>query len=269
MKNTLCLIAALLVCTVISQAQKLPKFQEVSVYAPANVKIDGKTTEWKTLQAFNTRTSIYYTLANDNEKLYLIVKATDPLTIRKIISGGITLTLNSDKEADHNQPIAITFPLFSKKNWPVINLRDKPKFAKDSAVYRKQLDSFMRASNQQLAERSKEIKLKGAQGLSDSLVSIYNDEGIKAASLFDRDISYVTELAIPFKNLGLAFNGQMQFRYNVRLNGSDYSEGTTIEMIEGGVRVSSNNPHGSSSIPDMQYIYNPTDFSGNYTLVKK
>lgn len=252
-------------------AQKLPKLQEVSVYAPANVKIDGKATEWKTLQAFNTRTNIYFTLANDNDKLYLVVKAADVLTIRKIIAGGITLTINPDKEADHNNAIAVTYPLFSKKNWPVINLRDKPKLDKDSVQYRKQLDSFMRASNQQLAERSKEIKLKGAPGLTDSLVSVYNDEGIKAASQFDRDINYVTELAVPFKYLGLAFNGQKQFRYNIKLNGSNYSEGTTVEYIEGGVRVSSDGPRGSrsSSIADMQYIYAPTDLSGNYTLIKK
>ena len=36
------------------QAQKLPNKQEISFRAPANVKIDGKATEWGDFKAYNS-----------------------------------------------------------------------------------------------------------------------------------------------------------------------------------------------------------------------
>jgi hypothetical protein len=248
-------------------AQKLPKTQEGSVRAPANAKMDGKIMEWGNLQAYNSSIGIYFTLANDDDKLYLVIKAIDQLVIRKIIAGGISLTINSDTELQHNKSVTITYPLFGQKNWPTISVKDRP-MVKDSNIYHLQIDSFIKASNQQLGNRSKEIKVLGDTGLEDTLVSVYNQEGIKAVSQFDRQINYVYELAIPFKYLGLSFKKQLQFRYKIQLNGSSFAEGTIVEEIEGGTRT---RWYGSThaSMEDMQFIRYPTNLWGNYTLVKK
>jgi hypothetical protein len=227
MKPYLLLVSCFSIATTF--AQKLPKIQEVSVRA-VNTKIDGKITEWGKLQAYNSNVGIYFTVANDDDKLYLVVKAIDPLVIRKIIAGGISLIINSDAETDHNKPITITYPLFGQKNWPAVNVKDKPAL-KDSGSNHLQIDSFIRASNQQLGNRSKEIKVLGAAGL-DTLISVYNQEGIKAVSQFDHQMNYVYELAIPLKYLSLSFIKQLQLRYKIQLNGSNFAEGTIVEELK-------------------------------------
>jgi len=55
------------------------------------VRIDGKITEWGNFQAYNPATEISYTMANDNDKLYLVCSATQPEVIQKIIEGGINI----------------------------------------------------------------------------------------------------------------------------------------------------------------------------------
>ncbi len=54
-----------------AQAQKLPNIQEASVWAPANVKVDARLTDWgEQLQAYNKTVGVNYTLANDDKNLY-------------------------------------------------------------------------------------------------------------------------------------------------------------------------------------------------------
>jgi len=75
-------------------AQKLPALQKESLYAPANIKIDGKATEWDNkFQAYNAANSIFYTLSNDDKNLYLVVFTSENEALSKIIYGGITLTV--------------------------------------------------------------------------------------------------------------------------------------------------------------------------------
>jgi len=68
-----------------THAQTLPKVQEASLRAPDNIKIDGKPTEWNNqFQAYNTATDLFYTIANDDQNLYLVIQAKKPLSISKI-----------------------------------------------------------------------------------------------------------------------------------------------------------------------------------------
>jgi len=266
MKIKIRVLIPLCLCTATLFAQKLPKIQEASLRIPDNVKIDGKSTEWDNkFQAYNNSTDIFYTIANDDEKLYLIIQATDPIIIRKIIAGGITLTINSTGDKK-DKGVAITYPIFEKKNWPIINWKNKPKVTNKTTDNGKLLDSFMYAGNKQLADKSKEIKVFGIKGL-DTLISVYNEDGIRAASLFDHQIAYTYELAVPLKYLALSGDDQNKFSYNIRVNGSESIEGATVKHIEGGTLVTGGN--GSISAVDAQYMLDPTDFTGSYILAKK
>ncbi|GAB3923228.1 hypothetical protein [Mucilaginibacter myungsuensis] len=259
--TTQTLLIGTVLLPLLSVAQRLPKIQETGLRAPANIKIDGRATEWgDKFQAYNNSTQVFYTLANDKDNLYLVVQATDQMVGRKIIAGGITFKiLTADKGT-----ILVTYPLFSSKNWPVIGLRDKADLLKEPAKNAARIDSFKLAANQQFSLRSKEIKITGGKGLSDSLLSVYNDEGIKVAAEFDQKLNYTYELAIPLKYLDLHGNA---FTYTLQLNGSSFAEGNTIEDIEGGTRV---NGISGKLVPmaDMQFMRYPTNCSGKYTLVK-
>jgi uncharacterized protein YpmB len=106
----MCIFFTTLVSTVI--AQKLPNIQQANIYAPAHLKIDGIANEWNNqFQAYNKTVDIYYSIANDDSNLYLIVRAKNEDIIEKISKGGITLTIG--KKSENN--VAITFPMYDEK----------------------------------------------------------------------------------------------------------------------------------------------------------
>jgi len=253
-----------------AHAQKLPKVQDASLRAPQTIKADGKATEWNNqFMAFNNITEVYYSLANDDTNLYFVLHATDALVMRKIIAGSITFTINSaKKEIDKDHNISVTYPVFDRKNWPAINLREKPIVSKDSIISHIRVDSFMYAVNTQIKDKAKQIKVLGIAAVSDTLVSIYNEYGIQAAALFDHQINYTYELAIPLKYLGLATANPVKFNYNVHLNGSNIVEGVSLTPEPNGntiMRIMTKTP--PSGI-EFQYMRYPTDFWGEYTLAK-
>src|SRR5476651_1199450 len=103
-------------------AQKLPNVQQTSLRAPANIKIDGKTTEWDNqFQAYNRATDVFYTLSNDDSNLYLIIQATDEDIIRKIINGHVSFTISKSGKKSDQDAAVITYPVFDRKDKPSIN----------------------------------------------------------------------------------------------------------------------------------------------------
>jgi len=86
MSNPLIITFLLAMLVLGSNAQKLPAVQKESVWAPITVKIDGKAAEWgNKFQAYNSSTEIYYTISNDDNNLYLAIKAVDPDIINKFL----------------------------------------------------------------------------------------------------------------------------------------------------------------------------------------
>jgi len=247
---------ALLCASIVSSAfaQRLPKVQAAALRAPAGVKIDGNAAEWGTLKAFNNATEIFYTMANDNNNLYLVIQAKENLVVRKILAGGITLTINPTAK----DKIKVTYPVFDQNDGAYINLR----FAPEILAKTGRSDSLMALNNKKLDVKAKEIRTRGIKGV-DTLISVYNTDGIKASGQFDDKLTYTYELAIPLKHLGLEVDGNAKFEYNITLNGSAHTEGSSVENIEGGVRS-----NGSVPVKDMMFFWTPTDFTGTYNLAK-
>src|ERR1700761_2163502 len=107
-KYLLAMFISLLVFNI--YAQKLPSVQTISIYAPTNIKIDGKATEWDNkFQAHNNAIGVSYTIANDEENLYLSIQASDRSIITRVIAGGVTLTIKKEKKTDD---IRITYPTY-------------------------------------------------------------------------------------------------------------------------------------------------------------
>jgi hypothetical protein len=251
--------------TLATVAQKLPNKQAPPVFAPANVKIDGKPTEWGAqLQAYNKATELFYTIANDNENLYLTVQATEPLIARKIIAGGLTLTISSSDKTKKTEKATITYPVFDGKNPPNINLKKNT-----DDMFQLEYDIYIYELNEAFVKKSKEIKLSGISAINDTLISVYNDHKIKAMGAFNDKKHYTYELALPLKYIRPLINNLSTINYNITLNGSTYLEGARIEYLEGGgIRITS--PGTSApSMADMKAASSPTDFSGEYTLAKK
>jgi len=231
-------------------AQTLPKIQESSLRAPDNIKIDGKASEWNDqLQAYNTATDLFYTIANDDKNLYLIIQAKKALPVTKIGQKGITFTIQRSGKKEYNDGMGITYPT-TKLTFIFLAGPYNPATA----------DSLMLKSNNLIRDMVKDIRVTGIKDI-DTSISVYNEQGIKAVCLFDNKRVLTYELAIPLKVLGLSLNDPIKFAYNVRLNGLSMSNPQFNDTENAMAREAL-----SRATAMMSAV---TDFWGEYTLAKK
>jgi hypothetical protein len=251
-------------------AQKLPSVQQTGLRTPANIKIDGKTTEWGEFKARNTATDVYYTIANDDKKLYLVIHAEQGTVASRAAVGGIRLLVQTNGSKSMQDAKGIKFPFFEKGFrivFPVKKIGEVNTPAEG--------DSIMKVYNQRIASNVKWIYTKGIAGV-DSVIAVYNDRGIEAAGAFDQNRGYTCEMAIDLALLGLYAENAKPFTYNITINPA----GPGKMSMPGFTLVSGNNADGSK-MTDAQFaafntdfqnrnniIYATTDFWGEYTLAK-
>jgi hypothetical protein len=264
------LLLPALLFSIIANAQRLPKIQTTSVLAPADIKIDGKPTEWNNkFQAFNRTTEVYYTLSNSATKLYLTIQSNERRIIRKIISNGITLTILADPKQNKGG-LAVTFPVYAKTERPVfLNLKSPFETVKDTNRNNAMSDSVMIGYNAVLVSRLKTIGIIGEPSIADSTLSIFNMEGFKATARFDAKLVYTYELAIPLSYIKFAADKPGTFKYTLQVNGPPGD----VSVIDNGRRMVYTAGDGSQVNigypgPDNLGFANPTYFSGVYTLAK-
>lgn len=264
-----------------SQAQKLKDVQEISLAAPANIKVDGRNTEWNdTFEAENKRTGIFYTISNDDKNLYLVIKSTDVATNTKILAGGITLAINTDGKRKEKESITLTYPLVVRPNQGGGQRGGRRQGmgaimgGGERGASAEQRDSAMAVMQKRQLSQVKEIKISGFKKTTDTLVSIYNDKGIKAFASIGNDKAFFYELAIPLDELGISANAPKEFAYNIKLNGLHLPG---LDGGGGGGRRGGGgfgggrggNFGGRGSGIDFQALMSPTDFWGKYTLSSK
>ncbi|MES2827992.1 MAG: hypothetical protein V4687_07555 [Bacteroidota bacterium] len=308
-KHTLCLavLSGLAISNQV-QAQKVTELQEVSIFAPQLTKADGKNNEWDAAAfSVNKRTSISYLISNDDKNLYLAVKSTDVANNSKIMAGGITFSVNPDGKKKEKESITLTYPLINRAQFRRGQggpggqggerriVMGGPAgggmggFGGGNTLTAKQRDSMMAGMQKTQLAQVKEIKIKGFKKTTDTLVSIYNEQGIKAAASIDKDNVFFYEAAIPLEELGMTVNDAKEFAYNVKLNGlqipgMDFGGGggnfgggggggggggqVRVEM-RGGGGGGGNFGGGGRGGMDFQALISPTDFWGKYTLTKK
>ena len=258
-------------------AQKLPNVQQISLRVPANIKMDGKATEWgDKFQAYNIATELYYTIANDSKKLYLIAKTDDQKVFNNIINGGIRINIQKANNKTDAGALGVKYPYLEKGKLVLFTLHKKGEIPPPKELADHIADSVMTASNKKLATNIKWIYTNGLAGV-DSILAIYNEKGIEAAGAFDVKKSYTCELAIDLKLLGLSAENASKFAYHITVNAepNKFSMGQFF-----GRTISGTNGDGSpmtqaqldASTERMQKTANDitatTDFWGEYTLAK-
>ncbi|MCC8423367.1 hypothetical protein [Mucilaginibacter sp. UR6-11] len=226
--------------------------QKPGLRAPINIKIDGKLTEWNNkLKEYSNHTQFYYAISNDDRYLYLTVQATDDFIINRILKGGITLTINKSGTKKDPDGIHISYPIV---DYFKIHQKNAPQIKKGATAA--SVDSFVNVINTRLEQKLKMIRVIGIKNI-DSLISIYNLDGIKAASQIDDKIHYNLEIAVSLKNLGLDINSPAKFMYQVMINEVAVTDLTPKNQKPGEIYVSITLPGQLA-----------TDFWGEYTLVR-
>lgn len=272
-----------------SFAQKLPDVQTSSVAAPSNIKIDGKALEWnETFAAENKRTEVYYTIANDDKNLYLLLKSSSSANAGKIIAGGITFTINTSGKKREKDAFSLTYPLIKRttgaRPGQGANRQGAGQggFQNRAQQTQEQRDSATLAQRKTQLATVKEIKVSGFKNITDTLISIYNEYGIKAVGLFDAKGDFVYEVAIPLSLLELSATDNKELMYQLKLNGQ--SNGGFGNGNNGGRTFAGNGGNGGGNFAgargntgggftggssNAQDMASPTDFWGKYTLSKK
>ncbi|MCC8425448.1 hypothetical protein [Mucilaginibacter sp. UR6-11] len=250
---------------------KLKSIQSTSVWAVPNVKIDGNLTEWKDdFQAYNKAVKLYYTLANDEKYLYLVVKSTDPTNNAKIAAGGITLNINTADKKNDKDAFSLTYPVVNRAGGGrgrggFGGGRNGGAILSDSAA-----KAATEEAHKQFISAAKEIKVLGFKEITDTLISIYNEYSIKSLVGYDEQGNLTYEMAVPLKELGLSANDPKEFTYQLLLSG--ISAPTTSGFGGGGggrSRGGRGGAGGGRNNIDYQELIAPTDFWGKYTLAKK
>lgn len=250
-------------------AQKPPAEQKGSVRVPPTIKIDGKANEWDNkFQAYSNHTELYYTLANDDNNLYLIIRAAIPAIVRRAINGSITLTINTSGRKNNKGAAAITFPVFEKNNRFTAPFIRQGKF--DAYKPQSWPDSLVAVANRDFNNKAKLVQVTGIKGI-DTLISVYNADGIKTAASFDNNAAYTYELSVPLKALGLSVANASKFIYQIKINDVE-THGIQILMNDGTAGdASATNMANIKNIsigPGAQMGQAATDFWGEYTLAK-
>lgn len=265
-------------------AQKVTELQEVSVKAPHAVKIDGKNFEWQDVNfSANKRTNLSYIMSNDDKNLYLVIKSADVPNNMKILAGGITFSINPDGKKKEKESIKLTYPIIQRPARGSGGNRGQFRsmggaMGGGGQPDTKQRDSMMAAMQKTQLAQAKEIKIHGFKTTKDTLVSIYNEFGIKAFANIEKDNSFFYEIGIPLEALGIAPGSASEFAYNIKVNGLQ------LQGLDGGFSGGRGNfggggggggfrPGGGGggmrSGIDFQDMMSPTDFWGKYILVKK
>ncbi|QKJ30293.1 hypothetical protein HQ865_11140 [Mucilaginibacter mali] len=270
--RTVYLLISFACLLVVSKAdcQKLPNIQPSGLRAPANLKIDGKATEWgNQLQAYNKSTNVYYTIANDDKNLYLIAQVAEPRTIEKLLVSGISFIINKDDKGQDK--VTITYPLvkWDFSHAILVNAGDKAKWSGNpnpGSMFVETLtrtDSTVTLANQAFSDRAKSIEVSGISGVEGSSISIYNEQNIRVAGHFDNKGVFTYELSVPLQLLEKSVSGSKPFKYQIRLN--SYADHTGESTFVRRDPVTGNRESVDANT-DIDVV---TKFDGGYALAKK
>ncbi|WP_316816519.1 hypothetical protein [Pedobacter nyackensis] len=264
LKTTLC-TALLTGFVTVVLAQKNDEIQGESRFAPRTIKIDGKNFEWKDTDfSVSKRTGLSYIVSNDDKNLYLIIKSTDVTNNEKIMAGGITFSVNPEGKRIEKESIRLTYPVVEQLRTGstgsvVVSYAT-------SNVKNPEQDAYMAARHKKKLEKAKEIKIRGFKNTTDTLLSIYNDLGIKTFANIEKDNSFFCEVSIPLEGLGISIKGSNSFAYNVKVNGIQMPGLDNNRIIVAPPPgVSGGNFDGGM---DDQAMTSSTDFWGKYKLAK-
>ena len=256
-----------------SIAQNLPDIQNTVAAVPTGIRVDGNLLEWtNSFAAENKRTNVFYTVTNDEKNIYLALKSASQHAVPKIMLGGISLTFNVKGKKKDDEAFTITYPIMAR-NTP--NRSGGQNRQRSNAISNQQ--SQAQRDSATLVQRRiqlaalKEIKVFGFKEITDSLISIYNEYGIKAAASIDEQGAYCYELAIPLKALGIASDFTKEIAYRIRLNGRPAA-------VSSGGKINQNASFGGSNRGGFgsgeanaarQELVSTTDFWGKFSLSTK
>jgi uncharacterized membrane protein YgcG len=177
---------------------------------PQNIVIDGDIKKWgDSLRYYNTEKHINYSIANDQDNLYMAIRINDRLEQRKILKAGITFSV--DPKGKKKETFSITFPLNVQGAAPVLATAKED----EGEVTKQDREELMRERLTTL----RGIKVVGFKDIEDDMITTSNTYGIKTAINYDDNGDLVCEAAIPLKFFHVDDPSKNEWAFNFKING--------------------------------------------------
>ncbi|MEO8886474.1 MAG: hypothetical protein ABI367_10455 [Mucilaginibacter sp.] len=174
--------------------------ETLDLKTPVNaVIIDGDSKEWgDSLTYYNAEKNIHYTIANDKNNLYLVVKTNDLVQQNAILASGITFSI--DTKGRKKSAFSVTFPVSGVEaiNRPANTLEEK-RLRADITKLRK-------------------IGIKGFKDVEENQINVENAFKIQTAINFDDNDYLVYEEAVPLELFHAAELIKNDWSFNIKLN---------------------------------------------------
>lgn len=173
--------------------------------------IDGNLNDWgDSLRYHNEEKKLNYTLANDGDNLYAVIRVNDRSEQMRILNAGITLSI--DTKGKKKETFKMTFPLRYPGTTPEFT---PPKQGDNGEVTKEDRDELMRERITNL----RSIKVEGFKDIEYDMITTSNTYGFKAAVNYDADGNLVCEAAIPLKFFHADNPSKSEWAFNFKING--------------------------------------------------
>ncbi|MBO9674688.1 MAG: hypothetical protein J7577_14670 [Sphingobacteriaceae bacterium] len=218
------LLVALLISGRLLNAQEV----EENIRMVKPFKADGISNEWnEPLNQYNDATRLAFALANDDQNLYVIIESLDPQTTFSILSGGITLNINTaGKKKDG---MKLTFPLMERP--------PSPKDVDASEGHHTQHPDGDMGMMHDPAAMNKGIRVSGFKNIADGDLPADNQSGIETGMSIHPNKDLIYELRIPLAQLGVDLDMKKPLVYNIKINQPNKTAMHKAGKPEGGGRA--------------------------------
>jgi hypothetical protein len=180
---------------------------------PTNIVIDGDIKEWgDSLRYYNQDKQLNYSLANDQENLYMAIRINDRSEQIRILRAGLTLSI--DTRGKKKESFTMTFPVGDQSAQGMAETAQDLQ-SSNSDVKQEDRDELAQARLTKL----REIKVTGFKDIESETMTTSNTYGFKVAIDYDKDGNLVYEAAIPLKFFHADDLTKNEWAFNFRING--------------------------------------------------
>lgn len=183
---------------------------------PTEIKIDGSLNDWgDSLRYYNEDKKIHYTLANDKDNLYMAIRVDDRTEQIRIISAGLTLSVNP--KGKKKEQYSITFPVGGTDTQPAFGGGNEggDKQPNPDELDKQDREQMMRARMTKL----RNIQVTGFPDIESDIITTANTYGIKVALNLDESGQLVYEAAVPLKFFHADAPDKSEWAFNIKING--------------------------------------------------
>jgi hypothetical protein len=230
MLRKLSLSAGLLLSIAASSSAQSGQHGSNMAPVPGKINIDGNLSDWgDSLRYYNPEKKLNYTLANDQQNLYLAIRFNDRMEQERIMRAGLTWSVNP--KGKKKDAYSLTFPAAEQNNSQMPAL-PKPDESGTVPEQRERMnrDEMRKARLTQL----RNMKVTGFKDIDYDIITTTNSYGFKAALNFDEDGNLTYEAVIPLKFFEADDIAKNEWAFNIKVNGISRPSGGNGEGRESG-----------------------------------